>query len=128
MLEEVELSSEKAFSFFIIAFLKKTLLSSPTPTAIFVFWELQQLDPWKLHLFGLPPDPCLLFALLRFRSVPSFTDLHSRLQQLDVRCETKTKGYDAYYKLTNTRSQIQAYVFDVIRASVPNLDLDDDFE
>ncbi|KAK4710504.1 hypothetical protein R3W88_005017 [Solanum pinnatisectum] len=70
-----------------------------------------------------------------------------RLQQLDVRCETKSKdnvfvtvvasiqyraladkATDAFYKLSNTRSQIQAYVFDVIRASVPKLDLDDVFE
>ncbi|CAN4090680.1 unnamed protein product [Withania somnifera] len=70
-----------------------------------------------------------------------------RLQQLDVRCETKTKdnvfvtvvasiqyraladkATDAFYKLSNTRSQIQAYVFDVIRASVPKLYLDDVFE
>ncbi|KAF3636711.1 Hypersensitive-induced response protein 4 [Capsicum chinense] len=70
-----------------------------------------------------------------------------RLQQLDVRCETKTKdnvfvtvvasiqyralsdkATDAFYKLSNTRSQIQAYVFDVIRASVPKINLDDVFE
>ncbi|XP_078428109.1 hypersensitive-induced response protein 1-like [Wolffia australiana] len=70
-----------------------------------------------------------------------------RLQQLDVKCETKTKdnvfvnvvasiqyralsksANDAFYKLSNTRNQIQAYVFDVIRASVPRLDLDDVFE
>ncbi|KAF5958523.1 hypersensitive-induced response protein 1-like [Camellia sinensis] len=70
-----------------------------------------------------------------------------RLQQLDVRCETKTKdnvfvnvvasiqyralankGSDAFYRLSNTRTQIQAYVFDVIRASVPKLNLDDAFE
>ncbi|KAH7851832.1 hypothetical protein Vadar_016976 [Vaccinium darrowii] len=73
--------------------------------------------------------------------------LSLRVQQLDVRCETKTKdnvfvnvvasiqfraladkASDAFYKLTNTRSQIQAYVFDVIRASVPKLNLDDTFE
>lgn len=73
--------------------------------------------------------------------------LSLRLQQLDVRCETKTKdnvfvnvvasiqyralankANDAFYKLSNTRSQIQAYVFDVIRASVPKLLLDDVFE
>ncbi|KAA8530316.1 hypothetical protein F0562_005025 [Nyssa sinensis] len=73
--------------------------------------------------------------------------LSLRLQQLDVRCETKTKdnvfvnvvasvqyrtlagkANEAFYKLSNTRSQIQAYVFDVIRASVPNLNLDDAFE
>ncbi|KAL3633281.1 hypothetical protein CASFOL_022808 [Castilleja foliolosa] len=70
-----------------------------------------------------------------------------RLQQLDVRCETKTKDNvlvnvvasiqyraiankvsDAFYKLSNTKGQIQAYVFDVIRASVPNMNLDDAFE
>ncbi|XP_058762179.1 hypersensitive-induced response protein-like protein 1 [Vicia villosa] len=73
--------------------------------------------------------------------------LSLRLQQLDIKCETKTKdnvfvnvvasiqyralansANDAFYKLSNTRSQIQAYVFDVIRASVPKLNLDDAFE
>ncbi|KAJ6801941.1 hypersensitive-induced response protein 1-like [Iris pallida] len=73
--------------------------------------------------------------------------LSLRLQQLDVRCETKTKdnvfvtvvasiqyrvlagkASDAFYKLSNTKEQIQSYVFDVIRASVPKLILDDVFE
>ncbi|XP_040866415.1 hypersensitive-induced response protein-like protein 2 isoform X3 [Glycine max] len=35
---------------------------------------------------------------------------------------------DAYYKLTNTKAQIQSYVFDVIRASVPKMELDATFE
>ncbi|MED6221797.1 HIR complex subunit [Stylosanthes scabra] len=73
--------------------------------------------------------------------------LSLRVQQLDVRCETKTKdnvfvtvvasiqyralaegAVDAFYKLSNTREQIQAYVFDVIRASVPKMELDASFE
>ncbi|KAJ3694127.1 hypothetical protein LUZ60_009607 [Juncus effusus] len=73
--------------------------------------------------------------------------LSLRLIQLAVRCETKTrdnvfvtvvasvqyqvvgeKASDAYYKLSNPQSQIQAYVFDVIRATVPKLDLDNTFE
>ncbi|KAK6129503.1 hypothetical protein DH2020_036736 [Rehmannia glutinosa] len=73
--------------------------------------------------------------------------LSLRVQQIDVRCETKTKdnvfvtvvasiqyravaenAADAFYKLSNTRAQIQAYVFDVIRASVPRLELDSVFE
>ncbi|XP_070033602.1 hypersensitive-induced reaction 1 protein-like [Nicotiana tomentosiformis] len=73
--------------------------------------------------------------------------LSLRVQQLDVRCETKTKdnvfvnvvasiqyraladkANDAFYRLTNTKGQIQAYVFDVIRASVPKLNIDDVFE
>ncbi|KAI3881245.1 hypothetical protein MKW92_003402 [Papaver armeniacum] len=73
--------------------------------------------------------------------------LSLRVQQLDVKCETKTKdnvfvnvvasvqyramadrASDAFYKLSNTRTQIQSYVFDVIRASVPRMNLDDTFE
>ncbi|XP_047310115.1 hypersensitive-induced response protein 1-like [Impatiens glandulifera] len=73
--------------------------------------------------------------------------LSLRVQQLDVRCETKTKdnvfvtvvasiqyralaekASDAFYKLSNTKAQIQAYVFDVIRATVPKLELDSAFE
>jgi regulator of protease activity HflC (stomatin/prohibitin superfamily) len=38
------------------------------------------------------------------------------------------KASDAFYKLSNTREQIQSYVFDVIRASVPKMILDDVFE
>jgi len=38
------------------------------------------------------------------------------------------KASNAFYKLSNTRAQIQAYVFDVIRACVPKLELDATFE
>lgn len=74
-------------------------------------------------------------------------ELSLRVQQLDVRCETKTKdnvfvtvvasiqyraladnASDAFYKLSNHKAQIQAYVFDVIRACVPKLELDSAFE
>lgn len=73
--------------------------------------------------------------------------LSLRVQQLDVRCETKTKDNvfvtivcsvqyrvvtqnadDAFYELQNPREQIQSYVFDVVRASVPRMILDDVFE
>jgi len=71
-----------------------------------------------------------------------------RLQQMEVSCETKTKdnvfvtikvaiqfqvkGDDeaiqaAHYRLTNPRSQIESYVFDVVRSSVPKIELDDVF-
>lgn len=72
--------------------------------------------------------------------------LSLRVQQLDVLCETKTKdnvfvqvgvavqfkvvtesAYDAWYRLTNPTSQIQAYVFDVIRSTVPRMELDEAF-
>jgi regulator of protease activity HflC (stomatin/prohibitin superfamily) len=70
-----------------------------------------------------------------------------RVQQLDVRVETKTednvfvhlivsvqyfilpdKVYDAFYKLDDARKQITSYVFDVVRAQVPKIKLDDVFE
>ncbi|XP_016499911.1 hypersensitive-induced response protein 1 [Nicotiana tabacum] len=73
--------------------------------------------------------------------------LSLRVQQLDIRCESKTKdnvfvilvasiqyraladkAADAFYKLSNTKEQIKAYVFDVIRATVPTLELDKIFE
>jgi len=72
--------------------------------------------------------------------------LSLRIQQLDVVCETKTKdnvfvqvgvavqyrvleegAYAAYYRLTDPQGQIQSYVFDVVRSTVPKLELDDAF-
>ena len=35
--------------------------------------------------------------------------------------------WKAYYRLTNPRSQIEAYVYDVVRSTVPKIDLDDVF-
>ncbi|HLW41100.1 MAG TPA: SPFH domain-containing protein [Flavobacterium sp.] len=70
-----------------------------------------------------------------------------KIQQLDVIIETKTKDnvfvkmkvsvqfkvvqervYEAFYKLEYPHDQITSYVFDVVRAEVPKLILDDVFE
>jgi regulator of protease activity HflC (stomatin/prohibitin superfamily) len=70
-----------------------------------------------------------------------------RVQQLDVEIETKTednvfvrmvvavqyyvlpeKVYDAFYKLEDANRQITSFVFDVVRAQVPKIKLDDVFE
>lgn len=72
--------------------------------------------------------------------------LSLRIQQIDVNCETKTKdnvfvnvsvavqyrvitesAYDAYYRLSDPRGQIQSYVFDVVRSTVPRMELDEAF-
>ena len=72
--------------------------------------------------------------------------LSLRIQQLDVVIETKTKDdvfvrlkvsvqfkvikdkvYDAFYKLDNPGDQITSFIFDVVRAEVPKLILDDVF-
>tara|TARA_B100001146_G_scaffold223775_1_gene239352 strand:- start:4350 stop:5330 length:981 start_codon:yes stop_codon:yes gene_type:complete len=73
--------------------------------------------------------------------------INLKIQQLDVIVETKTKDdvfvrlkisvqfqvirdkvYDAFYKLQNPHDQITSYVFDVVRAEVPKMKLDDVFE
>lgn len=69
-----------------------------------------------------------------------------KIQQLDVMVETKTKDdvfvklkvsvqfrvlresiYSAFYELENPYEQINAYIFDIIRAEVPKMRLDDVF-
>ena len=40
----------------------------------------------------------------------------------------KEKVYDAFYKLDYPHDQITSYVFDVVRAEVPKMKLDDVFE
>lgn len=73
--------------------------------------------------------------------------INLKIQQLDVMVETKTKDdvfvklkisvqfqviresvYDAFYKLQSPHDQITSYVFDVVRAEVPKMRLDDVFE
>lgn len=72
--------------------------------------------------------------------------INLRVKQLDVAVETKTldnvfvdivasvqyrvlpeKVFEAFYVLDNAEAQIQAFVFDVIRARVPLINLDDVF-
>merc|ERR1719484_299346 len=71
-----------------------------------------------------------------------------RLRQMEVSCETKTKDnvfvlirvavqyqvrtddesiQNAHYRLTNPKQQIESYVFDVVRSTVPKIELDDVF-
>lgn len=73
--------------------------------------------------------------------------LSLRIQQLDVIVETKTNDdvfvhlkisiqyqivqeqvYDAFYKLQNPHEQLTSYIFDLVRAEVPKMILDDVFE
>jgi len=81
---------------------------------------------------------CLLWPIT---NVAGYLTL--RVQQIDVVCETKTKdnvfvqiavavqyrvlaenAYDAWYRLSDPTGQIQSYVFDVVRSTVPRMELD----
>lgn len=88
-----------------------------------------------------PGFHCIAFPLSQVAGTLSL-----RIQQLDVTCETKTKdnvfvrvevavqfrviteaAYHAYYRLSDPRGQIQSYVFDVVRSTVPRMELDEAF-
>lgn len=98
----------------------------------------------RLGKFERAATPGLNFKIPLLDSIPARVNM--RVQQLDVAVETKTeddvfvhiqvsvqymvdpaKVYEAYYKLNNVKEQITSYVFDVVRARVPLLKLDDVF-
>ena len=89
--------------------------------------------------------PGLNFKLPWVETVSAKVDL--RVQQLDVKMETKTKDnvfvqipvsvqyhvlpdrvFEAYYKLSDPREQIASFVFNVILGHVPKMNLDEAFE
>lgn len=89
-------------------------------------------------------SPGLNFKIPFIESIRGIVSL--RLMQLDVEVETKTMDdvfvtiiasvqyrilpnsvYEAFYTLDNAEAQIQAFVFDVVRARVPSIKLDDVF-
>ncbi|XP_074291386.1 hypersensitive-induced response protein 4 [Silene latifolia] len=97
--------------------------------------RFERLAEPGLHFFNPFAGQCLV-ALLS-----------TRISSLDVKIETKTKDNvfvqilcsiqyrvvkenadDAFYELQNPSEQIQAYVFDVVRALVPRMNLDELFE
>ena len=94
--------------------------------------------------FARIANPGLNFRIPLIETVRGKLSL--RVTQLDVEVETKTldnvfvkistsvqykvlsdKAYHAFYTLNNAESQILSFVFDVVRAHVPNIILDDVF-
>lgn len=90
-------------------------------------------------------SPGLNFKIPFFEKVVKRQSL--RVTQLNIQAETKTednvfvhilisvqyfvipeKVYEAFYKLADPSQQINSYVFDVVRAKVPKIKLDDLFE
>jgi len=110
------------------------------------FYTVQQQSIAIIQRFGkhqAVADAGLHFMIPMVDKVVARLDL--RIQELQVRAETKTKDnvfvqmsvavqyqvqnpYDAFYKLSNPRGQIESYVYDVVRAKVPLLTLDQAFE
>lgn len=99
----------------------------------------------RLGKFARIAGPGLNFKIPLLEQVAGSLSL--RVNQLDVKVETKTednvflhvlvsvqffvdpnKVYEAFYKLEDPSRQITSFVFDVVRAKVPKIKLDDVFE
>ncbi|HBL98285.1 TPA: SPFH domain-containing protein [Candidatus Dependentiae bacterium] len=99
----------------------------------------------RLGRFSKILHPGLNFKLPFIEEIAGTVSL--RITQLDVKVETKTEDnvfvhvtvavqyfvfqehvYEAFYKLKNPEQQITSFVFDVVRARVPRLKLDELFE
>lgn len=111
------------------------------------FFTVEQQTAYIVERFGKFTRialPGLNFKIPVIESVSGKVGM--RLMQLDVEVETKTlddvfihiitsvqfrvipdKIYQAFYILDDPRKQIQAFVFDVVRAKVPQIKLDDVF-
>ena len=115
---------------------------------IFGLFIVKQQTAFIVERFG--KFNSIRFAGLQFK-IPIVDRIAARLslriQQLDVVVETKTKDdvfvnikisvqyqilrekvYDAFYKLQNPHEQLTAYIFDLVRAEIPKMLLDDVFE
>lgn len=117
-------------------------------TLVFGVFTVSQQNVAVIQRFGKflrVAKPGLQFKIPWVDFVAGHVNL--RVQQLDVRVETKTadnvfvhvivsvqyfvvaeKVYEAFYKLADADKQITAFVFDVVRARVPGIKLDDVFE
>jgi len=113
--------------------------------SVFVAQEFEVEQCGAFSKIAMPGIHCVMPCLCQFVS----GTLSMRLQQMEISCETKTKDNvfvnikvavqfninsdeesikAAQYRLTNAKSQIESYVFDVVRSSVPKIELDDVFE
>ncbi len=115
--------------------------------AVMTFFTVNQQNAVVIQRFGKFVRVANAGLGMRVPLIDSVSDeISLRIEQLDPEIETKTKDdvfvkvkasiqyrvrpekvYEAYYKLQEPKKQITAYVFDAVRAKVPNMELDDAF-
>jgi len=112
------------------------------------FFSVQQQRVAIIERFGKFKRVSRAGLRMKIPFIDNIADyVNLKIQQLDVTIETKTKdnvfltimisvqfrvmasaANDAFYKLDNPKDQIRAYVFDVVRAEVPKMELDEVFQ
>jgi len=129
---------EGLFGFLIIAFVLGVIFLMFGP--LFTVTQQSAVIVQRFGKFARVAYPGLNFRFPLIETIAGRLNL--RVQQLDVKVETKTednvfvhvivavqyhvlpeKVYDAYYRLANANQQITAFVFDVTRARVPRIKL-----
>ena len=128
------------FVFFIVFMVSLTLMVS-------MFFTVEQQSAYILERFGKFVRICEPGLNIKIPVIEQISGKVSlRILQLNVEIETKTvddvfvkivtavqykilpqKIYEAFYTLDNAEGQIQSFVFDVVRARVPKIKLDDVF-
>lgn len=123
------------------------LLSLAIILCFFTFFTVEQQSTALIQRFGKFVRVSKSGLNLKIPFIESLVGIiNLRVQQLDVKVETKTednvfvhiivsvqffanpdKIYEAFYKLDNPTMQITSFVFDVVRAKVPTIKLDDLF-
>lgn len=115
------------------------------PGTIFTVQQQSAVIVQRFGKFARIYRPGLNFKIPLIEQIAGRVNL--RLQQLDVDIETKTKDnvfvkmtvsvqyliredkvFDAFYRLQDPHTQIRSFVFDVVRANVPKMTLDEVFE
>lgn len=126
-----------------------TALFALAAVAIFnTFFIVRQQTAAVVERFGRFNRVCMPGLKVKIPLVEQiFSRPSLRVRELDTTIETKTKDnvfvfvtvsvqylvqpekvWDAVYRLTNHREQMTSYIFDVIRARIPTIILDDVFE
>ena len=122
----------------ILLFLVLGVLAS----SVFIVRQQTAVIVERLGKFARVANPGLNFKIPIIERIAKRVEL--RVRQLDLTVETKThdnvfvtipvsvqfqvsNAYDSYYRLASPNQQITAYVFDRVRSSLSQLDLDDAF-
>lgn len=142
ILQEVDPPTPPYIAYVIYALLALFVLGSILAN-IFVVRQKTARVIERLGKFKRVANPGLRFKIpfIDSKSRP----ISTRIEQLNVPVETKTKDNSfltikvavqhqvadvqkAYYELQDPDAQMQSYVFDVVRAKVPEMDVDDVFQ